>query len=121
LRVCNTSLGGNGLKTHIIYKFEFSLTLPGRNETVTWYVLKRHRDFEELERRIGEGVRRKGRGGVGKHETLVGLYAGGVSGNILKRCRRICKYLRELVESEDRDLGCVREFLGMDQDRGEGR
>ena len=105
------------MKTHIIYKFEFNLTVPGHGaEGVSWYVQKRHKDFQKLEEEMGmeRGMpRAKELGKLPKHETVLSIYAGGVSGNVLKRCRKLCAYLRNLVGSEARDLRCVREFLGM--------
>ncbi|GMI11073.1 hypothetical protein TrRE_jg7468 [Triparma retinervis] len=126
VRVCNTSLGGNGLQTHIIYKFEFDLSVPGHGpSSFQWHVQKRHRDFQELAARIreeGGAAMANGLGKLPKHETVLSIYAGGASGNILKRCRKLCAYLRNLVGSEGRDLRCVREFLGMaGEGRGEGK
>ena len=62
LRVCNTSLAGNGLRTHIIYKFELTMTSStdiSQTPLRRWYIQKKNKDFEKLDEEVRKSTTNK--------------------------------------------------------------
>ncbi|GMH81963.1 hypothetical protein TrST_g5850 [Triparma strigata] len=109
LRISSTSLAGNGLRTHLVYKFELSY------ENYTWWIQKKHSDFEDLDSEVRRSTNDSNLLAclprLPKRETVLTLFGSNHSNSIVKRCRKLCRYLRGVLCSNFNNLPYLKVFL----------
>ena len=81
-------------------------------------------DFEELDSEVRSSTSSPSilttLAEVPKRETVLTLFGGNHSSNIVKRCRKLCKYLRVLLGGDLRELPYLQNFLKLQNLTGNG-
>ncbi|GMI17188.1 hypothetical protein TrLO_g2825 [Triparma laevis f. longispina] len=100
-------------------KFELSY------EEYTWWIQKKHTDFEELDAEVKWSTTDSrflsSLPKLPRKETVLTLFGSNHSNNIVKRCRKLCKYLRGVLCSKMNGLPYLKIFLKLKMGERGGR